>query len=70
MTLRHQYKQDPKYLRVKFKVATAVSKYIDFPLHLLILIQSSLLLAVIIEEDSKVQVDQRVGSGGETRKSD
>lgn len=52
-----------KYLRIKFKVAAAVSKQVDLPLHLLVLIQSSLLLTVVVEEDGKVQVDQRISSG-------
>lgn len=50
------------YLRIKLKAATAVSQHIDFPLHLLILIQSSLLITMIVQENCKIQVDQRVGS--------
>jgi len=52
------------YLSIKFKVAVVVSKQVDFPLHLLILVQSGLLIAMVVEEDGKVQVDQRVGPAG------
>lgn len=61
--LRHYHHQDLKYLRIKFKVAAAVSKQVDFSLHLLVLIQSSLLFPMIIEENGKVQVDQRIRTG-------
>lgn len=52
-----------KNLRVKFNVAVAVSQCVDFPLHLLVLCQGSLLFTMVVEEDGKVEVDQRVGTG-------
>lgn len=55
--------KEDKNLSVKLKVAVAVSQQVDFPLHLLVLGQSFLLFPMIIEEDGKVQVDQRVGTG-------
>lgn len=50
-------------LRVKFSAAVAVSQCVDFPLHLLVLSQGSLFLPMVVEEDGKVEVDQRVGTG-------
>lgn len=35
----------------------------DLPLHLLVLSQGSLFLTMVVEEDGKVEVDQRVGTG-------
>lgn len=61
--------QGVEYLRVELKVAAAVPQQVDLPLHLLVLVQSSLLLAMVVEEDGKVQVDQGVGPGGREEKN-
>lgn len=53
-----------QYLSVKLKVAAAVSKQDDLPLHFLILFHSSLLVTMIVEENGKIEIDQRVGSVG------
>lgn len=57
------------YLGIKVEAAAAVPQDIDLPLHLLVLVHGALLLPVIKEEDSKVQVDQRVGSENENEKN-
>lgn len=55
--------EELKNLRVKFNVAVAVPQCVDLPLHLLVLSQGSLFLTMVVEEDGKVEVDQRVGTG-------
>lgn len=52
--MKDQHHLDLKYLGIKVEAAAAVAKYVDFSLHLLILIQSSLLFTVIVEEDGEV----------------
>lgn len=56
------------HLWVKLSAAAAVLEQVDFSFHLLVLIQSCLFVAVIVEEYWKVQVNQWVGSARNDRR--
>jgi hypothetical protein len=61
-----EYREEATVLYLRVKLCVAVLQYVDFPFHLLVLLQGSLLVPVVVQQNGKVQVDQRVGPGRNT----